>query len=74
MLFSVVSGRRQVDHATRGLRVDGRPFHGIGWYYPYRGRNQYATFDNQTQYIVHRQAPTGIKSMGGGGIFLMLVS
>ena len=50
----------QVDHSTRSLRVDGRPFQGIGWYYPYEGRNQYATFENQTQYIVHRQMPVGI--------------
>ena len=31
------------------------------------GQDLGTSSDNQTQYIVHRQAPTGIKSMGGGG-------
>eukprot|EP01044_Picomonas_judraskeda_P009072 COSAG03_NODE_1079_length_4874_cov_292.616335_2_plen_400_part_00 len=58
----------QVDHFSRSLRVDGRPFQGIGWYldglainslYP-DGAPGFAGYTNLTQYIVHRQAPEGI--------------
>lgn len=54
----------QVDHAARGLRVDGRPYVGIGWYLDgmsgvESGRG-FATFDNMTDYLTHAQAPVGI--------------
>lgn len=54
----------QVDHAARGLRVDGRPYVGIGWYLDgmsgvESGRG-FATFDNMTDYLAHAQAPVGV--------------
>lgn len=58
----------QVDHFTRSLRVDGRPFQGVGWYldglsinslYP-NGAPGFAGYSNLTEYVVHRQAPEGI--------------
>ena len=40
----------QVDHSTRGLRVDGRPYLGVGWYLDgLAGAGDgsgFATFDN----------------------------
>eukprot|EP01052_Picozoa_sp_SAG31_P029914 SAG31_NODE_3019_length_4784_cov_2.199360_6_plen_454_part_00 len=59
----------QVDHFTRSLRIDGRPFQGVGWYldgltidslYPNGSAPGFAGFTNLTQYIIHRQAPEGI--------------
>ena len=54
----------QVDHATRGLRVDGRPYVGIGWYLDGMGGADsgggFATYDNMTDYLTHAQAPLGV--------------
>jgi hypothetical protein len=55
----------QVDHSTRSLRVDGRPFNGIGWYLDGLdafgdGSPGFATFTNLTQFIVHSQTPSGV--------------
>ena len=54
----------QVDHAARGLRVDGRPYVGIGWYLDGMGGVEsglgFATFANMTDYLTHAQAPLGV--------------
>ena len=38
----------QVDHSTRSLAVDGRPFNGIGWYERTQRRHVYCTVHVQT--------------------------
>ena len=52
----------QVDHAARGLRVDGRPYVGIGWYLDGMGGVEsglgFATFDNMTVRALHFPSPT----------------
>ena len=54
----------QVDHATRGLRVDGRQFNGIGWYLDglqagIQGGNGFGTFPNISEFIA------GLQNLGG---------
>ena len=55
----------QVDHASRGLRVDGRQYNGVGWYLDglYAGQDGgpgFGGFSNLTQFVQHRHAPEGI--------------
>lgn len=55
----------QVDHKTRGLRLDGRPYTGIGWYLDglEAGAGDgigFASYTNFTDYLVHAQAPLGM--------------
>ena len=54
----------QVGHAARGLRVDGRPYLGVGWYLDgmsgvESGRG-FATYDTMADYLTHAQAPLGV--------------
>jgi hypothetical protein len=54
----------QVDHTTRGLLVDGRPYTSIGFYYNQEAdatvQRPVAGFPNLTEYITHFQARQGI--------------
>ena len=55
----------QVDHSTRSLSVDGRPFNGIGWYMD--GLDVFGDFSpgyvgykDLPAYAVHRLVPAGV--------------
>ena len=54
----------QVDHRTRALRVDGRPYTGVGWYLDglaaAAGGSGFATFANLSDYLVHAQGALGV--------------
>jgi hypothetical protein len=55
----------QIDHSSRSLSVDGRPFNGVGWYLDGLdvfgdGSPGYATYKDMPEYIVHRQVPAGV--------------
>ena len=54
----------QVDHVMRGLRVDSRPYTGVGWYLDGLSGSVtgagFASFPNMTEYLTHAQAPLGV--------------
>jgi hypothetical protein len=53
----------QVDHSSRSLFVDGRPWVGVGWYEDglrANGNGGFASFADQAEYFVHKQAPSGV--------------